>query len=315
MRSYWIERVLEPSLRDLPPIQLNCVYQPSVIYPWEAVLEPSQSINDSLVPTTSVTHFFDNSQGELLITGAPGAGKTTLLLQLAQELVSRAEHDDHLPIPVILKLSSWSEQRLPLAEWLVEELQHRYDISPALGQEWIAANQLVLLLDGLDEVAVNSQVACVQAMTQFRREHVVDLVVTCRQNDYEKLQTLFTMQGIVTLQPLTSDDIMTYLNEAGVQFSSLQCSLQTDQDLAKIASSPLMLHLIMTVFQSTSDTSMALDTSPYDYRHQLITRYTEYMLKRRGVSQQYTPQQIQHWLIWLARHLSHQSCRVFSIAQ
>ena len=315
VRSYWIERVLEPSLRDLPPIQLNCVYRPSAIYPWETVLEPSQPTSDSFVPATSITHFFDNSHGELLITGAPGAGKTTLLLQLAQVLLSRAELHDQLPIPVIFKLSSWSEQGLPLAEWLVEELQHRYDIPPALGKEWIVENQLVLLLDGLDEIAAHSQAACVQAITQFRRQHLVDLVITCRQTDYEELQNSFNVQGIVTLQPLTSDGITTYLTKAGEQFSPLQQALQTDHDLAEIATSPLMLHLIMTVFQSTSDTSMSLDTSLPDYRHQLITQYTEHMLKRRGVSQQYTPQQTQHWLIWLARGLNHQSQSVFSIAQ
>ncbi|NOK61523.1 MAG: hypothetical protein GFH27_549311n70 [Chloroflexi bacterium AL-W] len=315
VRSYWIERVLEPSLRDLPPIGLNCVYQPGAIYPWEAVLEPSESTSASLVSTTSITYFFDNSHGELLITGAPGAGKTTLLLQLAQVLLSRAEHHDHLPIPVIFKLSSWSEQCLPLAEWLVEELQHRYDVPPSLGKEWVAENQLVLLFDGLDEVVAHSQVACVQAITHFRRQHLVDLVLTCRQTDYEELQTSFNVQGVVTLQPLTSDGITTYLTEAGVRFSPLQQALQTDDDLAEIVTSPLMLHLIMTVFQSTSDTSMSFDTSLHDYRHQLITQYTEHMLKRRGVSQQYTSQQTQHWLIWLSSVLQHQSRNVFSIAQ
>jgi predicted NACHT family NTPase len=40
---------------------------------------------------------YDEAGGELLILGEPGAGKTTLLLQLARELLSRAEQDESLP--------------------------------------------------------------------------------------------------------------------------------------------------------------------------------------------------------------------------
>jgi eukaryotic-like serine/threonine-protein kinase len=36
---------------------------------------------------------FDTVGGGLFILGAPGAGKTTMLLQLAEELLDRAEGD------------------------------------------------------------------------------------------------------------------------------------------------------------------------------------------------------------------------------
>ena len=68
----------------------------------------------------------------LLILGAPGrAGKTTLLLELARDLLTRRAGDDPThPIPVVFPLSTWSETRKPLDQWLVDELNLRYDAFP-----------------------------------------------------------------------------------------------------------------------------------------------------------------------------------------
>ncbi len=58
----------------------------------------------------------------LLVLGEPGAGKTTMLLELARDLLSRAERDPIKPMPVIFSLSAWTEAKPSLAEWLVDEL-------------------------------------------------------------------------------------------------------------------------------------------------------------------------------------------------
>lgn len=65
---------------------------------------------------------FDEVGGALLILGAPGTGKTTLLLELARDLLDRAEHDPTHPIPVVFPLSSWAERRLPLVTRPMHEL-------------------------------------------------------------------------------------------------------------------------------------------------------------------------------------------------
>src|SRR5919206_406000 len=60
---------------------------------------------------------FDELGRAMLILGAPGAGKTTLLLELARDLLDRAERDAAHPIPVVFHLSSWAARRRPLADW------------------------------------------------------------------------------------------------------------------------------------------------------------------------------------------------------
>src|SRR5215831_17692787 len=89
---------------------------------------------------TRISQVYDAAEGELLILGAPGSGKTTLLLELARDLLSRAEQDEHHPLPVVFNLSSWATKHLPLTEWLVEELNRIYQVPRKLGQAWMDAD-------------------------------------------------------------------------------------------------------------------------------------------------------------------------------
>src|SRR5690348_16224042 len=124
----------------------------------------------------------------LLILGMPGSGKTTLLLELARDLLDRAAHDPTHPIPVVFPLSTWAQSRKPSDEWLVDELNLRYDLPRKLAQEWVAADQVLPLLDGLDEVKSEHRAACVGAINEFRQSHgLLPLVITSRTADYEAL--------------------------------------------------------------------------------------------------------------------------------
>jgi hypothetical protein len=69
---------------------------------------------------TSIIQAYDRIQRGLLLLGAPGSGKTTLLLELARELLQRAESDPDQPLAIILNLSNWARAQLPLAQWLSE---------------------------------------------------------------------------------------------------------------------------------------------------------------------------------------------------
>ena len=152
--------------------------------------------------------------GELLILGEPGAGKTTLLLELARALLDRAARDEALPMPVVFPLSTWAARRPPLAEWLVGELVERYDVPRAVAQAWVAEEQILPLLDGLDEVPAEHRAACVGAINAFRagrRAGLGSLAVCCRAAEYPALGTRLRLRGAVRLQPLTPGQVDAYL--------------------------------------------------------------------------------------------------------
>src|SRR5260221_2632661 len=133
---------------------------------------------------------FDRLNGKLLILGEPGSGKTTCMLDLARDLLNRAEADPEHPIPVMFNLSSWSEQQKPLAEWLVDELGGKYQVPQKIAQDWMDRDALLLLLDGFDEVARERRGACAAAINSFRQTHgFVDMVVCSPTAAYQPMLT------------------------------------------------------------------------------------------------------------------------------
>src|SRR5205823_3667441 len=97
------------------------------------------------------------------------------------DLLSRAENrlqhpfpfkDDLVePLPVVLNLASWVAARPTMAQWLVSEISALYDIPRRLARTWIAADDLVLLLDGLDEIPSQYQDILVDRINEFRENH------------------------------------------------------------------------------------------------------------------------------------------------
>src|SRR5690606_6269549 len=96
-------------------------------------------------------------------------------------------------------LSSWAERTQPLSQWLVEELNIRYTIPKNVGQTWVNNDELILLLDGLDEVRPAAREVCVEAINRFRQEHMMPLVICCRISEYKELTTKLRLQDAILL--------------------------------------------------------------------------------------------------------------------
>ena len=73
---------------------------------------------------------------------------------------------------MIFPLSTWPQSRKALAEWITDELNLLHDVFRVIAQEyWIAADEILPLLDGLDEVNAQHRPACVDAINAFRKSH------------------------------------------------------------------------------------------------------------------------------------------------
>lgn len=105
---------------------------------------------------------FDESDiaGRLLILGNPGAGKTTLLLELARDLIIRAQNNPDYPIPVLFELTNWRDDNMAIANWLQADLKSRHNIPEKITHDWLSTEKLVPLLDGLDELGLSRQKKC-----------------------------------------------------------------------------------------------------------------------------------------------------------
>lgn len=316
--------MLEQSLHEQVLITLGLEERPeAVARPWNLLFETGGSSTRPLPAGTTVSTLFDRigTGRTLLILGEPGSGKTISLLHLARDLIARAEQESERLIPVVLNLSSWTPtQRLgqsaelpPLNAWLVEELSSKYQVPRQVGKTWIKRQRLLLLLDGLDEVQVAHRNDCVDALNAFQQESGTEMVVCCRRQEYERLNSRLHCQTAISLQALTLQQSQSYLNQLRADLRGLNSLLTTDRALQELAKSPLLLNIMVLAYQGVAVADLP-ETQVLEVRQrQLLDTYIRRMLTHRGQAMPYAPSRTLGWLIWLAQQMVRESQTVFLI--
>ena len=311
VRSVWLAGVLEESLHGGEIIDLGFAYRPAALGnsglpSWQQAAE-----YDYLLPVgTKIENVFAAAERVLLVLGEPGAGKTTMLLQLVSHLLAAAESDDSCPMPAVFALSAYRDNR-PLTDWLVDQLANNYETPRKLAAQWIDAGRFVPLLDGLDEVDPSLRPMCAEAINAFRQQHPgVALLVTARSRDYQTLATRLNMDKAIVLQPLTPEQIDTYLSRRGPRLAGLRQSLVADQTLRELAQTPLMLSIMTLAYrrmpEEGGEMGGRLLTST-----QLFDVYAERMARYRGKDMRFAPSDTITWLTWLAKQLTREGKPTF----
>jgi DNA polymerase III delta prime subunit len=317
VKDYWVKGVLKTSLHTRAMIELGLHERPDMVQrPFQDVAEFPDIAEQALPDGTSANTTFDQmGQGRtLLILGEPGSGKTNTLLKLAQDLIARTEQDLSQPIPVVFNLSSWARKSQSIETWLVQELLEKYQVSKVLGEKSVETENLILLLDGLDEVKAEHRNACVQALNQFIQTHgTTELIICCRIQDYQALADRLMLRSAICIQPLTLDQIDQYFDQAGEQLESLKEVLCQDKTLQALATSPLMLSIMSLAYQNSTPREVSQSITTVNYRQNLFDTYIERMLQRRSTVFYYSREQTVSWLAWLAQKLKQESKTVFLV--
>jgi len=304
VRNYWIGGVLEKI--SSPAISLSLAERLDAIEgPIGVGWETPEAPRKILPPGTKAIDLFDQlGEGRsLLILGEPGSGKTIILLSMARDLLDRALADMHQPIPVIFNLSSfWRREKKTFGSWLVAELQGQYQVPEQIARSWIKSQELLLLLDGLDEVP--DMPLCVNALNKFSQEYGrTEMVVTTRLREYEMLPQRLKLQGAIAIQPLSAEAVREYL--AGAEIAGLNTLLESDKKLQELVTTPLMLQAIARAYEGMSVADLSARESPP--RKHLFNAYIERMFTRRQRGEQYGRARSLRWLSGLAWRMEQQS--------
>jgi eukaryotic-like serine/threonine-protein kinase len=318
VKKFWVEGVLEKSLQDQVLIELGLEeHTNAVMTSWNIEVETIDEAPKVLPQGIKPISVFD-SLGEgrtLLILGEPGAGKTTTLLELTRDLVKRSEQGLDHRIPIVFNLSSWATKQ-SIAEWLVDELSSKYQVPKKIGREWVSNQELLLLLDGLDEVKLERRNECVVALNHFHQNYGSEMVVCSRIKDYEALKGRLNFQTALYLRSLTIEQIHDYLDSIDADLSGLRSLLNADHVLQELAASPLMLNIMVLAYQDINVEELPRVEAIEERRKQLFDAYIEKMfhrptrLKRKD---KYSEAQIKQGLAWLAQRMVQESQTVFLI--
>lgn len=325
VKAYWIEGVLSMSLQTEAMIELGLEERSDAVERPFSSFEASPTDPRPLLPANTGAAEFFNQMGDgrtLLILGEPGAGKTVTLLKLAQNLIACTEQGLSHLVPVVLNLSSWGNKAQSLENWLIEELYTKYQVSKILGKTLIAEQQMLLLLDGLDEVRADRRDDCVQTINQFMQEHgQTEMVVCSRIADYEALSNRLHLLGSIFIRALTPEQVNLYLDRMGEKLQAIKTVLQEDPVLQELAKSPLTLNVMTLAYQGKSVDELRQTDSIDDRRRSLFNTYIQRMFKQEiiGKPSHYQPPyghpQTLRWLTWLAQRLSQTSNSIFLIEQ
>jgi len=81
------------------------------------------------------------------------------------------------------------------------------------------------LLDGLDEVAKEHRVACIDAVNTFLSMYTVPTVMCSRRADYFALPRYVQLRNAIAIEPLTAKQIALYLSSAGKPLEAVRMVL------------------------------------------------------------------------------------------
>src|SRR5215469_6142860 len=320
VKKFWVEGVLEKSVHEQALIDLGKeAWTEKTEHPWEQILELPDRTSRTLQPGEPIDKIFTDVGRSLLILGTPGSGKTITLLVLARELMGRAEDDPAQSIPVVFNLSSWTDPRRDLLDWLIDELLAKYQIPKKIGSRWLEANWIVPLLDGLDEVMTANQSACVKAINAYVQNHgAPGLVVCSRLKEYTDLPVRLNVTGAICLQPLTPEQVKNYVARSGDALAGLSTALDKDPVLQTLAETSLMLDVMSMAYRDlrAEELSSEVLNTEKERRSHLFNTYIDRMFIRKGKGTRgYAREQTLGWLSWLALGMQQHGQTVFLIEQ
>ena len=247
----------------------------------------------------------------LMITGAPGAGKTMLLRHLALHYAEGDLTDfPTQPVPVLLELNRLSESEEPLETHLAQAL--KANDFPG-GERFIAAGLehglLLLLFDGLDEVARDARPRVVRQIKDLLQAHPeVRAIITCRSAVYDGEFDDMAQQRL-GIAEFSDQQIQRFLGSWQAQMhpdkspEHLLRNLRERPHIMGLARNPLLLTIIAYLY---TDTPFVLPHSRTAFYDKALAVLLEQWDAARGTPNRYTADEkrlvLQHLALYFQDH-------------
>jgi DNA replication protein DnaC len=283
-----------------------------------------------------------NKHRNLLLMGQPGAGKTTLLLGTASTLLQEAANDATKPLPVIFNLASWKNTEPSFAEWMANILVQGYSYPSKRAAHAVQEGNLLLLLDGLDEVGnyIEDEAQrnaerklCLAAIQAYlnQRKSPAGMIICTRTSEYLAGGGDAPVHAQLLIEPLDKTELQDCLQKisqgegqpafenpnyreanrnAAVNLLQLTAN---SPNLADLLCTPFYFNAALQVLHKPGDGSISFVHDAELTRQKLETLYINRTLSN-SQSKAYPPEKIRHWLSWLAHWQQRRSSTSFELS-
>ena len=178
--------------------------------------------------------------GTVALLGEGGSGKSTLLRLLQVEMLRRSKTATSEPVPVVLTLSTWSDDDADFVDWFTLGIDHLYRIPQGVAESMLADGRLTLLLDGFDELSQELREKALHGLERSIERFAGGLVIASRPAMYASTPPKPPLRIHYRLLPLDTTTLPEVLATVMPQASH-------DDALASFATTPLRLKMAVTV--------------------------------------------------------------------
>lgn len=239
--------------------------------------------------------------GRLVIAGPPGSGKSGAAVLLILAALRYREHigaqdAPKVPVPVLVTAQDWDPRSQPVAAWLTRRLRETYPLfsglaGAATAAALIAAGKIAVIIDGLDEMAVDLRPLALRALSQQVSFRLVVLSRTAEIASAASGQGVLQGAAAIELGPVDPGEAARYLERVQLDpppagWRTLIDRIRADpaDPVTKALNSPLTLTLVRDTYDSGDDVREFLDfcdgTSRGTPAAEAVREITDHLLDR-----------------------------------